>query len=1032
MPTSISSSLKARHHVTAILVAHDGATWLPEVVASLTKQKLEIDQIIAVDTGSKDDSIKLLRNAGITTIAAPRDTGFGAAIELALKSSKLRRTDGERTEWLWLIHDDCAPHAEALRELMVAVDERPNVGMAGPKLRGWYDRNHLLEVGVSIAGNGARWTGLEFREQDQGQHDGIHEVMAVSTAAALIRREVFEELGGFDPELTLFRDDVDFGWRCHTSGHSVIAVPTAIAFHAEAAANERRPIDVKNAFLHRPLLLDRRHAAYVLMVNASLWLTPFLAIQLLGSAIFRALGFLIAKLPGYALDELTAVALVLAQPQDLFRARRKRRETRLLSSRVIARFVPPRGAQLGLAIDKARDAISRAWRGSALVKVDVSNRTSMLDFNDESMEEMEPQPTSGFAPLRAIKARPILTSTVLIFIASLIAFRGRLGDLVGGALPLTPSSGIDLLRQYADSWHSVGLGSSVNMPPWTAILGLASLLTFFDLKLFVTLLFVLAVPLAFFGAYRLARKFTELHFLALAAALLYAFSAVGIAAINGGRLGTLVLFVIGPWLIRPLLGMENLESLTWRKTWWLVLLLTIVFSFSPLTFATILLWQFLLIILDVIYFNNKTNPLTKEIFDIRNARRIALIIGPIVTTAPWSLEMIIHPSRLLLDPGLTTAGGSVISVLFANPGGAGGLPIWLISPVLFIALCAIFINRTARLGEVALFFIGLAMIFGSRQVSGHGSFLPESLWVGSLLVIPTLASILAGVVMIDKYVPQLAEAPIDYRHLLLGIGTVISAVSIVASLGSWLINSPSAPLQRSEKSALPAFLSAQAQTTERFKTLVIRSENDRIAYFIARDRDLQLGDPDVTVGLSPVVNRSIEELVTGTGIDSSRVLAEFGIRYVFLAKPVDENLVKTIDGVGGFTRASNTDDGVTWKVSGALAQISFLSSDGTFSALPSGRVGATGNFAVSGTVIVTEKYDSRWRLLINGREIDAVQTENGVVRFAVDEPGDFIIYHDATSRRGWISLQIIILTSLLILALPARRRRREMELEELS
>jgi hypothetical protein len=424
--------------------------------------------------------------------------------------------------------------------------------------------------------------------------------------------------------------------------------------------------------------------------------------------------------------------------------------------------------------------------------------------------------------------------------------------------------------------------------------------------------------------------------------------------------------------------------------------------------------------------------LTKEIFDIRNARRIVLIIGPIVTTAPWSLEMIIHPSRLLLDPGLTTAGGSVISILFANPGGAGGLPIWLISPVLFIALCAIFINRTARLGEVALFFIGLAMIFGSRQVSGHGSFLPESLWVGSLLVIPTLASILAGVVMIDKYVPQLAEAPIDYRHLLLGIGTVISAVSIVASLGSWLINSPSAPLQRSEKSALPAFLSAQAQTTERFKTLVIRSENDRIAYFIARDRDLQLGDPDVTVGLSPVVNRSIEELVTGTGIDSSRVLAEFGIRYVFLAKPVDENLVKTIDGVGGFTRASNTDDGVTWKVSGALAQISFLSSDGTFSALPSGRVGATGNFAVSGTVIVTEKYDSRWRLLINGREIDAVQTENGVVRFAVDEPGDFIIYHDATSRRGWISLQIIILTSLLILALPARRRRREMELEELS
>ena len=1032
MPTSISNSLKSRHHVTAILVSHDGATWLPEVVASLTKQKFEIDQVIAVDTGSKDDSLKLLRNAGIATISAPRETGFGAAIQLALQNSKFKRADSDKTEWLWLIHDDCAPHAEALRELLVAVDERPNVAMAGPKLRGWYDRNHLLEVGVSIAGNGARWTGLEFREQDQGQHDGIREVMAVSTAGALIRRDVFEELGGFDPELALFRDDVDFGWRCHTSGHVVIAVPTALAFHAEAAANERRQIDVTDAFLHRPLLLDRRHAAYVLMVNASLWLTPLLAIQLLSAAIVRAIGFLIAKLPGYALDELAAVALVLAQPQDLIRARRKRREHRLLSSRVIARFVPPRGTQIGLAIDKARDVVSRAWRNSALAKPEDQAPASVLDFNDESLEELDIEETRNFSPWRSFKARPILASSILVLLASLVAFRGRFGDLVGGSLPITPASGIDLLRQYADSWHSVGLGSSVNMPPWTALIGLASFTTLFNGKLFISSLFVLAVPLAFFGAYRLARKFTELHFLALAAALLYALSPVGVAAINGGRLGTLVLYVIGPWLIRPLLGLENLESLSWRKTWWLTILMTIVFAFSPLTFVAILLWQFLLIIMDVINFNDKSNPLTKEIFDIRNARRVALIAIPIIVTAPWSLEMIIHPSRLLLDPGLTVPGGSVISIMFANPGGAGAFPIWLISPVLLISLSAIFVSRTARLGEVALFFIGLATIFGSRQVSGHGSFLPESLWVGSLLVIPTLAGILAGISMINHYVPKLVEAPIDFRHLLLGAGTILSAFSIFASLTWWVVTPSSAPLQRSEKSALPAFLSAQAQTTERFKTLVIRSEKGRISYFIARDKDLQLGDPDVTVGLSPVVNSSIVELVTGTGIDSSRVLAEFGIRYVFLAKPVDEGLVKTIDGVGGFTRAASTNDGITWKVSGALAQISFLSTDGTFAALPSGRVGATGTFQSTGTVLVTEKYDARWRMLINGRQVESVKTENGAVRFTVDEPGEFIIYHDARSRRGWISLQVLAFATLLILALPARRRRREIEMAELS
>ena len=288
MPTS----LRERHYVTAIIVSHDGATWLPETVAALTKQRHRIDQIIAVDTSSKDGSVKLLKGAGINVINAERNLGFGAAVNVALTSTKLESAPEGINEWIWLIHDDCAPSANALGELLSAIDEKPNVAVAGPKLRGWYDRNHLLEVGVSIAGNGARWTGLEFREQDQGQHDGAREVLAVSTAGALIRREVFDELGGLDPELALFRDDVDFGWRVHTAGHSVICVPNAIAFHAEAAANERRSIDVQDNLFHRPLLLDRRHAAYVLMANSSLWLTPLIALQLASSAILRSIGFL--------------------------------------------------------------------------------------------------------------------------------------------------------------------------------------------------------------------------------------------------------------------------------------------------------------------------------------------------------------------------------------------------------------------------------------------------------------------------------------------------------------------------------------------------------------------------------------------------------------------------------------------------------------------------------------------------------------------------------------------------------------------
>ena len=73
-----------------------------------------------------------------------------------------------------------------------------------------------------------------------------------------------------------------------------------------------------------------------------------------------------------------------------------------------------------------------------------------------------------------------------------------------------------------------------------------------------------------------------------------------------------------------------------------------------------------------------------------------------------------------------------------------------------------------------------------------------------------------------------------------------------------------------------------------------------------------------------------------------------------------------------------------------------------------------------------------WKMLLNDQYLEVKETENGVPRFIAPEAGDFVIFHDATSRRGWISIQIITFVSLILLALPARRRRREMREEELS
>ena len=159
-------------HVTAILVTHNGVTWLSEVVAALSSQKRLPDQIIAVDNGSIDGSVKLLSNAGIPVIKQSKSAGFGSAVAAAVAKLPIvdkQINNQENNEWLWIIHDDCAPDKLALAKLLEAVVERPQVGIAGPKILGWYDRKHILEVGISITENGTRWSGLEDREHDQGQ-----------------------------------------------------------------------------------------------------------------------------------------------------------------------------------------------------------------------------------------------------------------------------------------------------------------------------------------------------------------------------------------------------------------------------------------------------------------------------------------------------------------------------------------------------------------------------------------------------------------------------------------------------------------------------------------------------------------------------------------------------------------------------------------------------------------------------------------------------------------------------------------------
>ena len=1008
------------HRVTAILVLHDGATWLPEVVASLTSQTRELDQIIAVDTGSIDSSAKLVKGARIPVLPMDRETGFGEAISSAVATLPAIVTP--ESEWLWIIHDDLSLQRDALENLLAEVQARPNVAMAGPKLLGWHNRTHLLEIGISIAANGNRWTGLEADEYDQGQRDGVHEVLAVSTAGALIRRDVFEQLGGFDANLDLFRDDVDFGWRLYAAGFGAIAVSSAVAFHAEASANERRAVDVAEAFLHRPLLLDRRNAAYVLLANSSWWHLPLLTVQLLIGALFRSIGFLFAKLPGYASDELLAVGALFIHPGELITARKVRRQHRLVPASIALKFIPSRWSQIRQSLSRTAELLrSRIFPD----QINENGDSSILDENLEEEDLLTPAANRNWFSL--IK-RPLVALPIFLFILTLIWSRNRYGAVYGGALPEQPAGVSDIWNIYFSGWHSIGMGTSAAAPTWLAIIAFLAMPFFGSVKLFVTILFLFAPLLVAGSGYRLLRRLSDNRWLTVGASLLYSVSPIAISAINSGRLSTLIVLILLPLFISASRGIYSIELLTWRRIFGISLLSAALMAFSPILLIVGFIFNAVSIFHDYKASNRGENV---DLFNQRLIRRAALLFTPLLICAPWSFELLMHPKRFLIDSGFLIAGGGPNLAMLGNPGGPGSLPLYIISPLTLVLGISLFSSTKARfVAEIGFITLLCAALLSTFSITGNGTAVATPLYAGSLLVLTTIAAIGASVLMLDKLRERLISTNINFRHISAAFLLVFTALYTVTSI-SWLVTSgANSPLQSGKEVVLPPFLAIESDA----KTIVIRpstsGELTSLNYYLARGGDATLAQPDMAPADREQISSAVQELADGSGLTASTTFAVHGIKYLFLKSPVDENIVRVIDGLGGFSRASSTNAGIVWKISENTGEVLFTDSAGKTTTIQVGTLGIS--VTEPGEITVTENFSRGWRAMQNGSRLERTRSVDGMPVFTVKEPGLVTLMYDGTSRRAWVSFQLIVLVTVIVLALPAGRRRREIEDAELS
>ena len=1030
---------QSRHVVTAVVVAHDAARLLPGLVNAVREQTHPVQRVIGVDTGSQDRSgatlTELLGQDAV--FGMEQDTGYGAAVASALQRPAARPAGGPAggTEWIWLLHDDCEPAPDALEQLLAGAGRSRSAAVLGPKLRDLSNRRVVREAGITTDRAGRRLTGVEPGEIDQGQHDGNRAVLAVSSAGMLVRRDVWNQLGGFDDNLPLFRDDIDFCWRAHAAGYEVRVVTDAVVYHRELSARQVRTTPASGG---HPRMLDRRSALYVFAVNLPFWpMLGTLAGGVAGSLV-RAAWCLLTKQQRKAAAHLGAVAWLLRHPLLLRRERRRRAADRKHGYAVL-RSQLPRARTLGRLAESAMGMMSR---GSGYNSGGLHH--AMVDEPGDDM----PLPATDSAARRLFTSPGFLLFVGLAVVA-LVAERSLTGSVLsgsatfgGGVLVPSYSGAGSLWHEYLAGYHDTGIGSAASTPAYVGVLAVMSTLFGGKPWLVTDMLLLGCVPLAGMTAFLATRRLTPVLAARIWIAASYALLPVATGAVAAGRIGTVVAFVllplIGVLVGRVLTGNPRTAS---RAAWGAGLLTAVTAAFVPLAWPVVVIaavaataaWSWL-------------GPRT-----VLNAWIVAVVPG--VLLIPWTFHLFTSPSAFfaeagLVRPGLAAAALRPGSLLLLSPGGPGLPPAWVTAGLVLPAFAALFVRRRTVLvyagWGIALGGLILALVVSRATVRPPQGGAAVSAWPGLAIAIAAAGLLLAATPLIEMIGRALTgpsgagRADPDgsghrgpgwrFAASVAGLAAVVSAPALAA--GYWLANGLGGPVTAAGTPILPAFVAASAAGPDRVRTLVLRQDAGTLSYAVLRTADPVPGEPEIAE--TAASRHAMENVVaslpaagSGDAGDTGRALSQFGIGYVLLADPAGQPLAGQLNAAAGLqplTRSSSYD---LWQVSGTVARARVVTPSGAAVAVPSGPVGVNAKLAsgTSGTLVLAEAAGG-WSASLDGKPLTPLAAPVGGWAQGFTLPaggGHLVITRNETARNLTLAAEVAALFVIVVLALPGSR-----------
>lgn len=299
---------------------------------SLGRQTRRDFEVIVVDN-SGDGLVRRQDAApGARIIENHANLGFGAAVNQGIRAS--------RAPYVATLNDDAAPRPRWLEALVEALERRPDAGMCASQVR-FYGEDSVDSAGMLVARDGSSKQRGHGRPPED--FPVSEEALLPSASAALYRRAMLDEIGGFDEAFFLYCEDTDLGLRARWAGWKCMYAPEAVVDHRYShSAGRASPLKAYYVERNRLFVVARNFpvamlpAAPLVALARYFWHVRYLAKGRGAAAHFRAEGNPGVKMAWYTLR--AHAALIVNLPR-LWRERRAIRARARITPAVFRRLL---------------------------------------------------------------------------------------------------------------------------------------------------------------------------------------------------------------------------------------------------------------------------------------------------------------------------------------------------------------------------------------------------------------------------------------------------------------------------------------------------------------------------------------------------------------------------------------------------------------------------------------------------------------------------------------------------------------------